>query len=382
MTSPPSQFRRLPPRRILRDRLKRLYFAIYKLGVRLGVYILPAHYYVSEPNIMELERTVDLWANPSAMSGVDVDLDEQIDNLRRVCAPFQKEFYGNPHYRHAVNQPFGSGRSRTFGYIEAQVLHAVVRHYEPARLIEIGGGVPTYCTYQAMSMNRRDTGVDSRITCIEPHPIDMIKNLDESSDNVELIARPIQEVPLEYFTQLRANDIVFIDTNHVVRSGSEVNYIVLEILPIIPKGVLVHFHDIYLPYDYDRDVLRNFIHPNETALVAAFLACNTRYKILFALSMLHYERRQEMQSVLPGTIPSPTGEACALASTMTRSTSRLRCGCALRCRRATGCPRRLDGRPDRDRVAAALRAACRRNPPQAQHPHRPSPVQPLAAILP
>jgi hypothetical protein len=106
-------------------------------------------------------------------------------------------------------------------------------------------------------------------------------------------------VPLEYFTQLQPNDIVFIDSNHVVRSGSEVNYIVLEILPIIPKGVLVHFHDIYLPYDYDRDVLRNFIHPNETALVAAFLACNQRYKILFALSMLHYERRHEMQSVLP-----------------------------------------------------------------------------------
>jgi Methyltransferase domain len=298
MTSP-GQFRRLSPRRILRDRLKRLYFAIYKLGVRLGVYILPAHYYVSEPNIIELERTVDLWAKPSAMSGVDVDLDEQIDNLRRVCAPFQKEFYGNPHYRHAVNQPFGSGRSRTFGYIEAQVLHAVIRHYKPARLIEIGGGVPTYCTYQAMSMNRRDTGVDVHITCIEPYPIDMIKNMDGISDNFELIARPIQAVPLEYFTQLRANDIVFVDSNHVVRSGSEVNYIVLEILPIIPKGVLVHFHDIYLPYDYDRDVLRNFIHPNETALVAAFLACNTRYKILFALSMLHYERRQEMQSVLP-----------------------------------------------------------------------------------
>jgi hypothetical protein len=100
-------------------------------------------------------------------------------------------------------------------------------------------------------------------------------------------------------TQLQANDVVFIDSNHVVRSGSEVNYIVLEILPILAKGVLVQFHDIYLPYDYDRDVLRNFTHPNETALVAAFLACNTRYKILFALSMLHYERRQQMQGVLP-----------------------------------------------------------------------------------
>ena len=85
----------------------------------------------------------------------------------------------------------------------------------------------------------------------------------------------------------------------MVKSGSEVNYIVLEILPILPKGVLVQIHDIYLPYDYDRDVLRTFLHPNETALVAAFLACNASYKILFALSMLHYARRDDMQRLLP-----------------------------------------------------------------------------------
>ena len=293
------QFRRIPLLRFVRDKLKRLYFTFYKIGIRFGVYILPAHYYVSEPNILELERTVDIWAKPSAMAGVDVDLDAQVDNLRRVCVPFQKEFTGNPHYRHAVNQPYGSGRSRIFGYIEAQVLHAAVRHYQPRRLIEIGSGIPTYCTSQAISMNRQDTGIDGHITCIEPHPIDLVKKIAAASENVELITRPIQEVPLEHFTQLQANDIVFIDSNHVVRTGSEVNYIVLEVLPIIPKGVLVQFHDIYLPYDYDRDVLRNFIHPNETALVAAFLACNTRYKILFSLSMLHYERRKEMQSVLP-----------------------------------------------------------------------------------
>jgi hypothetical protein len=90
------------------------------------------------------------------MSGVHIDLDEQIDNLRRVCAPFQQEFRGNPYYKHVVNQPFRSGRSRFFGYIEAQVLHAVIRHYKPARLIEIGGAVPSYCTSQAISMNRQD----------------------------------------------------------------------------------------------------------------------------------------------------------------------------------------------------------------------------------
>jgi predicted O-methyltransferase YrrM len=131
--------------------------------------------------------------------------------------PFQQEFRGNPYYRHAVNQPFRSGRSRFFGYIEAQVLHAVIRHYKPAQLIEIGGGVPSYSTSQAISMNRRNIGVNGHITCIEPDPIDMIKELDKNSENFELIAQPIQHVPLKYFTQLQPNDIVFIDSNHAVR---------------------------------------------------------------------------------------------------------------------------------------------------------------------
>src|ERR1700738_217471 len=122
-----SSFRNISLRRLLRDSLKRLYFSIYKLGVRLGVYILPAHYYVSEPNIIELKRTIDLWAKPSAMSGAHVDLDEQIENLRRVCAPYEQEFSSNPHFKYAVNQPFGAGRSRIFGYIEAQVLQGMSR---------------------------------------------------------------------------------------------------------------------------------------------------------------------------------------------------------------------------------------------------------------
>ena len=184
-------FRQISLRRLLRDRLKRLYFAIYKLGARFGVYILPVHYYVSEPNIIELKQTVDLWAKPSAMAGVNVDLDEQIDNLRRVCAPYEQEFHGNPHYQHAINQPFQSGRSRFFGYIEAQVLHAVIRQYKPARIIEIGSGVPTYCSFQAISMNRKDPGVKGRILCVEPDPVDMIKQMAKTADNVELMAKPI-----------------------------------------------------------------------------------------------------------------------------------------------------------------------------------------------
>lgn len=277
-----------------RDHLKRLAFTIYKQALRCGVHIIPAHYYSPLPNIVELERSTERWAKPSAMAGIHVDLDEQLGNLATVCRPFIAEVAGNAHYRYATGQPFPRGRSRFFGYIEAQVLHAVIRYYKPARIIEIGGGVPSYCSRQALTRNANG----SRVVSIEPDPVLMLQQFAQS-DHFELIARPIQDVPLDLFTGLTANDVVFIDSNHTVKAGGEVNYIVQEILPILPTGVLVQFHDIYLPYDYDRDVLRTFYPPNETPLIAAFLSCNLRYQILFSLSMLHYGRREEMQRILP-----------------------------------------------------------------------------------
>ncbi len=285
--------------RRLRNLLKTKFCLVYKLATRFGIHILPAHYYAPVPNILELESDVHTWANRLGMIGISVDLDEQIENLRRVCVPFRDEYRGNPHYRRAMHFDFGRGRSRTFGYIEAQVLHAAIRYFRPARVIEIGSGVPTYCTYQAILRNFADTGISGRIMCIEPNPIPIVSHLATSTEHIELILHPIQGVSLEIFERLCANDIVFIDSNHVVKAGGELNYIVLEILPRLPDGVIIQFHDIYLPYDYQRDVLRTFMHANETSILAAFLAYNTRFRILFALSMLHYDRRDAMRSIVP-----------------------------------------------------------------------------------
>ena len=294
--------------RFVRDQLKRVQFALSKQALRLGVHITPDHYYSPLPNPLKLARCVERWAPPSRMAGIHVDLDEQIRNLAAVCEPYVHEVAGNPHYLYAIKQPFPKGRSRFFGYIEAEVLHAAIRYYKPKHIIEIGSGVPSYCAQQALVRNTNSGCVIS----IEPDPVPLLEEIARFSERhmpesvrcvFELIAKPIQDVPLDLFTRLNANDIVFIDSDHVVKTGGEVNYVVREILPILPSGVLVQIHDIYLPYDYDRDVLATFLPPNETTVVAAFLAHNSRYKILFALSMLHYERRAEMQRLIPDYRP-------------------------------------------------------------------------------
>jgi predicted O-methyltransferase YrrM len=283
-----------------KDTLKQLYFRVYKTGAKMGVLVLPAHYYCSEPDIIELGRTVDQWATPSELPGIEVDLDAQLDHLTRVCLPFRDEYKDNRHYHTGVQEHYGPG----FGYVEAQLLYAVVRYYQPPRIVEVGSGVSTYCCQQAVKTSRTADGRVSDITCIEPHPSAPLRAAAEAGE-VRLIQEPVQRVPLAVFTELSAGDVLFIDSSHVVKAGSDVEHIILEILPRLRAGVLVHFHDIYLPYNYQRDLLQTFVHANETPVLRAFLTQNENFRILFCLSHLHYERPEDLKLLFPGYWPQP-----------------------------------------------------------------------------
>ena len=139
-------------KRGLKDALKRLLFRLYKLGSRLGVHVMPAHYYVAAVDIIELQRTRDQWQRKSDLPGLNIDLDRQLSTLRNVCLPFRDEYAGNTAYKEAVAESYGPG----YGYVEAQALHAVIRHYEPTRIIEVGSGVSTHCMQRALELNPKN----------------------------------------------------------------------------------------------------------------------------------------------------------------------------------------------------------------------------------
>lgn len=276
--------------------LKQLSFQAFRLAARAGVYVLPAHYYVPLANLHQLEKTRPLWARKSELPGIATSLDEQAAELERICMPYQLEYAGNHAYREAVEQRFGPG----YGYIEAQALHAVVRHYKPKRIIEVGSGVSTWCMLQALEQNERETGESFELTCIEPYPYAPLRALER----VGLIDSPVQSVPFDVFAQLGAGDLLFIDSSHAVRPGGDVNFLILEVLPRLAPGVIVHVHDIYLPYDYPRDVLRSYFQWMETSLLRAFLINNSRARIVFCLSQLHYDRANVLQRVFPEYVPA------------------------------------------------------------------------------
>ena len=285
-----------------RDSAKRAFLLLHKALLRCGVIVLPVHYYAPVATVPELERTRGLWARKSDLPGIAVDIDAQIARLEATCAPYRDEYTGNTEYKRAVGLGAGPG----YGFIEAQVLHAFVRAHKPRQVIEIGSGVSTLCMVSAAARNAAE-GAPCDVTCVEPHPSEVLKTMAR----VALFDVPVQEVPLAMFERLDRGDLLFIDSSHVVKVGGDVNYLVLDVLPRLKPGVVVHFHDIYLPYDYPRDVLQTFYHGQETSLVRAYLIGNRAVRILFCLSQLHYERPAALRALFPEYDPEPSTDGVA-----------------------------------------------------------------------
>ncbi len=284
-------------KRRIKDALKRLLFRFYRLGSRFGVHIMPTHYYVGAPNIIELERTRDEWQKKSEMPGLHTDLDEQLERLRTVCLSYQSEYAGNAAYLEGQARSYGPG----YGYIEAQAVHAVIRHYAPKQIIEVGSGISTHCMLTALDLNHRNNAAETTLTCVEPYPSARLRQ----TPGIELLEKRVQSVPVDVFRKLNSGDFLFIDSSHTVKPGSDVNYLILEVLPVLAPGVIVHIHDIFLPYDFQRNVLKTFLHWSETSLLRAYLTFNERAAVLFCLSHLHYDRQEELKQIFPEYDPAP-----------------------------------------------------------------------------
>lgn len=276
--------------------VKLLLRRLFQIGSRVRLHVTPVHYYSAIPDVVRLAKTVPQWNKPSAMPGIVSDLDAQLAACDRVCRPFQSEFAGAPHYAAGTARGVGPG----FGYIEAQALHGVVRHLEPGLVVEVGSGVSTYCMLQALAQN----AAPATVRCIDPYPRGGLASPGPDV-RLEIVATPVEHVPVTQFEALGEGDLLFIDSSHAVKAGGDVNFLVLEVLPRLKRGVWVHFHDIYFPYDFPRDLLLNYTFYNETSLLRAWLTDNPRAEIVFCLSQLHYGRPDGLRTIFPDYDPQP-----------------------------------------------------------------------------
>ena len=166
-------------------------------------------------------------------------------------------------------------------------------------MVQIGCGVATAVLLRA----KEDFEVEMDVICVDPYPTDYLRRA-AAAGHITLLAQTAQEVPLGTLTDLGDKGLFFVDSSHTVKPGSEVNRIILEVLPRLRAGSWVHYHDILFPFYYTPGILLNdLFFWNESVLLQAFLTCNPHYEIRAALSMLHYERAPELARVFPDYRP-------------------------------------------------------------------------------
>ena len=278
---------------MIKQKLMSLAVAANRITERAHLRLQPVHYYSEVPNRRWLEQHRSEWAHPALPAGIDWDLDSQLVWLSRICSAHLSEVPALSEWQSGLG--FGPG----YGPIEAQVLRCFVRSEQPEHVVEVGSGMSTAVIFRASETNNLHGGRISEITCVEPYPREALRSLD-----VRLIESGALSVPLAVFTELKSGDLLFIDSTHALHTGSELIRLYLDILPALAPGVLVHIHDIYLPYMYSPDVLSTLFDWQETVLLAALLINNPKLKVRCCLSALSHERPHELRKILPDYRPA------------------------------------------------------------------------------
>ncbi len=181
-----------------------------------------------------------------------------------------------------------------FPPLDAVAYYGLVRALRPRTILEIGSGYSTVLAHRAMDANGTGT-----IRCIEPYPRDFL--LAMQGPRVSIERAPVQQVPDAAFRALGAGDVLFIDTSHVVKAGSDVNDLLFRVLPLVRRGVLVHIHDMFLPYEYPRAWFDEIgIVWNEQYAVLAMLMDSARWRVRLPNYLASRQCRDELERALAG----------------------------------------------------------------------------------
>lgn len=245
------------------------------------------HFYSPVTDPVELiDRQGEIWPT-SPRPCLDIDFND--DSHRRILTEwFPRNFpdYDYPEHESASGQFYT--QNSQFSWLDSRSLFVLLKELKPRRVIEIGSGFSTLLT---ADVNHRFLGSQIDFSCIEPYPTEFLKGKIPGMN--KLLVRKVESLELGFFESLEPGDILFIDSSHVSKTGSDVNHIIFEILPRLTSGVLIHFHDIFLPFEYPKDwaVTENRSW-NEQYLLRALLMNSDAYKVLFGCNYAHYKFKE------------------------------------------------------------------------------------------
>lgn len=304
-----------------------------------GPEFVPAgHFYSALPDLARVraEAARIFPEPPRTLPGIQLREATQLELLERLRPLYETQPFSalrRPELRYFFENP-------AFGYPDALALHMLLRHFRPRRLIEVGSGYSS-----AVTLDTRDLflGGSTELTFIEPYP-ELLRSLLRPGDEarVSVLGRPVQEVPLSVFEPLGPGDVLFIDSTHVSKVGSDVNHLYHEVLPRLRPGVLVHVHDVFHPFEYPLEWILEGRAWNEAYLLRAFLTGNPEWEIVLFNSFLMRFHRAWFAEHMPLFLKLASGGSLWLrrvrAPARRRATGRSRTPASGRVRRRS--PRR------------------------------------------
>jgi Methyltransferase domain len=261
----------------------------------------PGHYYSPVPSIEELRRREDIifGTPPRVIPGIDLNEEGQLALLEQLARYYDEQPF--------TPQKVGGRRyffeNPNYSYGEALVLYAMVRHLRPANIVEVGSGYSS-CAI----LDTSELFFDGSINCtfVDPYPELLLSLLEDTSPtSVRVVHGSLQDVGDDLFAQLRQNDILFIDSTHVAKVGSDVNRIFADLLPAVSPGVYIHFHDIYYPFEYPKKWLYEGRAWNEAYVLRSFLQFNRGFEIVYFNSFLAEFHEARLRKLMPLCMKAP-----------------------------------------------------------------------------
>jgi len=259
------------------------------------LFVPPGHYYSPIPSLDEIKRDESkiFGSFPTNIMGLELHAAEQLKLLNEFVAyynqmPFQSE------KREGLRYYF---ENPAYSYSDAILLHCMMRYLKPKKIIEVGSGFSS-----CMMLDTNELFFDGSIatTFIEPYPellMSLIKDTDKSK--IKMISSRLQDVDLGEFEALQTNDILFIDSTHVSKINSDVNRIFFDILPRLPSGVYIHFHDIFFPFEYPKDWVYEGRAWNEAYLLRAFHQYNRAFHVVLMNTFMEHFHETFFQQKMP-----------------------------------------------------------------------------------
>jgi len=256
----------------------------------IGIYPIRDHYYQPLFRDSRLKKSL---SEARALPGIDWRIESQLSLIKTLR--FENELLEmNLNKKHSDPLRFSMGNGG-FESGDAEFLYQLIRHLKPQTIIEIGSGNSTKIAHEAVKRNHSENGKLATHICIEPYKMPWLERL-----GVKVERKLVEDCDLEIFKQLKHNDLLFIDSSHMIRPQGDVLHEYLEIIPSLQQGVVVHVHDIFSPRDYLDDWVRKDVcFWNEQYLLEALLTHTNKYEIIAALNYLHHEHYDSLKRVCP-----------------------------------------------------------------------------------